>query len=472
MSINQLIHTARSSLLAYQAAMNTVGQNVANAESEGYSRRLLTLSAQNVAPLGRLTRGTTQSPSGTGVNVQSYERMRDAMLDRSSWHANGFMGASEEEHRVAAALESIFSVQTEGSLSNQLQHFWNAWSDLADNPSDNGVRLALQSRGAALTGTMNRLADDISHLQAESERVLHQHVDDVNKMLAEIAELNGKVSRGQALKRPDLVSEDRRDFLVNKLTEMGTFRVHEQENGAYSISLDGMNVVSDQYPQSLNVDLSGGTPDVKIAGTDVSLRVPAEGGGKLAGLIRTLKSTLPNTLAALDGIAETMVKEVNAVHTAGFDLDGNTNVDFFHYAAGPPEQGVKAGSIRLSAVVQADSRAIVASQGDPSTGVHDSTIANGVLALRESLLMSGGTETVETFAINTVSGVGVVAERAGNLYESHAAFANHVQSMSEGVSGVSLEEEMTNLIEFQQAFAAAARVLGTAEEMMDTLLAL
>lgn len=472
MSISQLIHTARSSLLAYRAAMNTVGQNVANAESEGYSRRTLTLSAQNVAPMGVLTRGTTQTFSGVGVSVEGYERMRDTLLDRSGWHANAFMGGSEEEHRIAAALESVFTVQTEGSLSNQLQHFWNAWSDLADNPTDNGVRLALRQRGASLAGTLNRMAADVEHLESETKRVLQEHVGDANKILEEIAELNGKVTRGRALGTPDLVAEDRRDALVNKLTEMGTFRVQEQPTGAYSITLDGMNLVYDQRAQSLEADLTGTVPEVKIAGTDVSMTIPPEGGGKLGGVLRTLTSMLPDTMTALDEVAETLVKQVNAIHNTGHDLDGNTNVDFFHYLAGPPEQGIEASSIRLSDAVQADSRAIVASEGDPSTGTHDSNVANGILALRDEPLMNAGTETIETYVINMAGGVGAIAERAGNLYESHAAFANHVKAMADGVSGVSLEEEMTNLIEFQQAFSASARVLGAAEEMMDTLLAL
>lgn len=472
MSINQLLHTARSSLLAYRAAMNTVGQNVANAESEGYSRRVATLNARNTAAAGLYSQGTNNTFTGSGVSVQSYERMRDSLLDRTAWHSNGFMGGSEEEHRVVAALESIFSVQTDGSLTNQLGAFWDAWSDLADNPTDNGVRLTLRSRAAALTGTINRMAADVEHLQAESERALTGYVDDVNKMLAEVAELNGKISRGEYLGKPDLVAADRRDLLVNKLSEMGAFQVQDQDNGTIRVSLDGMNLVHEQRAQSLTVDLSGSTPDIKVASSNVSMSVPPEGGGRLGGLLRTLTSTLPDTMTALDNISESLVKEINDIHNDGFDLDGNTGVDFFRYVAGPPEQGIKAASIRLSDAVLADSRSIVASEGDPSAGVNDSTIANDILALREAVLMNGNSETMETFTINMVGGIGAVAERAGNLYEAHAAFSNHVQAMADGVSGVSLEEEMTSLIEYQQAYSASARVITAAEEMMDTLLAL
>lgn len=470
MSIHQLLNTASRAFTAYDAAMNTIGQNVANANSEGYSRRQITLQSVNTVDRGFFTADPGPNANGTGVKVGAYERARDVLLDRSGWHANGFMGASEEEHRVAAALQSIFSVQTEGSLSNQLDNFWSAWSDLADSPSDNGIRLALRSRAASVAGTLNRMSADIQHLQEETERAVASGVEDVNKMLEEIAELNDSIIQARSNQDLDLVSEDRRDVLIKKLSEFANVRVHEASSGGYTVTLDGMTLVAGDLYETLKFDNTGGTPDIKLAGTSVEMRVPSEGGGKLAGLLRSLNTTLPDTLASLDEIAETLVKEVNTIHNGGYNLDGNTNVDFFHYAAGPPEQGVKATSIRLSNAVQASSRAIAASQGDPTTGVNDSTIANEILALRETKLMNAGTESIETFAINFVSDIGATVERASNLYESHAAFANHLDAMAKGVSGVSLEEEMTSLIEFQQAYAASARVVNTAQAMFDSLL--
>jgi flagellar hook-associated protein 1 FlgK len=200
--------------------------------------------------------------------------------------------------------------------------------------------------------------------------------------------------------------------------------------------------------------------------------VPTEGGGRLSGWLRTLQTTLPDTLTSLDRIAESLVKEVNALHVTGHDLDGNTGVDFFYFEAGPPEKGVTASSIRLSDAVNNDSRAVVASLGDPSDGFNDSQIANDIFRLSEGALMNGGSETIETYAINLVTGIGATAKRASSLYESHAALANHVDAMAKGVSGVSLEEEMTDLIRYQQSFAAAARVLNSAEAMMESLLSM
>lgn len=472
MSIHQLYSISKRSFIAFDAAMNTIGQNVANANSEGYSRRRITLEADSLTSQGIYTRHLMKTATGAGVNVSAYERLRDALLARSGWHANGWMGGSEEEHRITTALQSTFTAGTEGSLADQLSQFWNAWSDLADNPTDNGVRMAVRGQGAALTATLNRMAADIEHLQGETTRALENGIDEMNATIEEIAELNAVIERGRAAGSPDLSAEDRRDLLIKKISEFGSVRVQEEPTGGYTVLLDGLMIVGGASTKTLEVDTSGGSPAVRIAGTSVSLNVPPEGGGRIAGWLRTLDTTIPDTMAALDSIAEALVTEINALHNSGHDLDGNTDVDFFYHDTGPPEMGVTASSIRLSDAVDADSRAIVASEGDPSSGVNDSSIANLIFGLSEGKVMAGDTESIDTFVINLVSGIGATAKRARSLYESHAAFASHVAAMEKGISGVSLEEEMTDLIRFQQSFAAASRVLSSAEEMMDTLLSI
>ncbi len=470
MSIHQLFNISKRSFIAFDAAMNTIGQNVANANTEGYSRRRITMQADSMANQGIQTRHFEKTATGSGVSVSAYERLRDALLSRSGWHANGWMGGSEEEHRITTALQSIFTSGTEGSLSDQLNAFWNSWSDLADHPTDNGVRMSVRGQGASLAATLNRMATDVENLQGETTRALENGIKDVNQLLEEIAELNAVIERGNATDSPDLAAEDRRDLLVKKVSEFGSIRVQEEPTGGYTVLLDGLTIVSGASARSLELDTSSGSPEILIAGTPVALNVPAEGGGRLGGWIRTLRDALPDTLSSLDRIAQALVKEVNALHTTGHDLNGNTGVDFFYFDAGPPESGVTASSIRLSDAVEDDSRAVVASFDDPTAGVHDSQIANAIFRLSEGKVMNGDTETIETYAINLVSGIGVAAKRARGLYESHAAFASHVEAMERGVSGVSLEEEMTDLIRYQQSFAAASRVLNSAQEMMDTLL--
>ena len=472
MSIHQLYQISKRSFTAFDAAMNTIGQNVANANSEGYSRRRVTMQADSTVTQGFYSRPLERTATGTGVSISSYERLRDALLSRSSWHANSWMGGSEEEHRITTTLQSIFTSSTDGALSDQLDQFWSSWSDLADNPTDNGVRMSVRGQGASIAATLSRLSTDIQNLQSETQRALEGGIQDLNRSLEEVAELNAVIQSGNALGSPDLAAEDRRDVLVSEMSEQAAIRIQEEPHGGYTVLMDGIMVVSGSMAKTLELDTTSGTPQVKISDTPITLDVPTEGGGRLSGWLRTLQATLPDTLTSLDRIAESLVKEVNALHVTGHDLDGNTGVDFFYFEAGPPEKGVTASSIRLSDAVNNDSRAVVASLGDPSDGFNDSQIANDIFRLSEGALMNGGSETIETYAINLVTGIGATAKRASSLYESHAALANHVDAMAKGVSGVSLEEEMTDLIRYQQSFAAAARVLNSAEAMMESLLSM
>ena len=192
-----------------------------------------------------------------------------------------------------------------------------------------------------------------------------------------------------------------------------------------------------------------------------------DGGGRLGGWMRMLEETLPNTLTALDDLAAALVSRVNGVHTTGFGMDGTPPGTAFFDTA-----GVTAATIDLAAAGKVDSKKIVASSTDPTTGVQDGALALAIAGLRDDKMMDGGTATAETFVIDLVSGVGADLSKARQQYDARSTAAVHLDAMEQGVSGVSIEEEMTNLIQYQHAFQASTRVLNTVQQMLDTLLSL
>lgn len=463
MSINQLIEISRRSFRTFNGAMNTVGQNVANAETEGYSRRRVSLQADSISSPGILTRPRPGTATGAGVSIQAYERVRDGLLAAAAWDAHTALGAAQEDQRLLGALEGIFPVG-DGSLNNQLNDFWNAWSDLSDHPTDNSARLALRSTAQSLTSTLNRTDEAITLLQEGTQEVLAAGVDEVNGKLHEIAELNARIQTARTSGSPDLVAEDRRDMLVKELAAFMPVRAKEDPATGYTITVDGMNVVHGDRVFELNLDTSGAPPRILFEDSTVEYKPPAGDDGKIGSMLRMVSQTLPNTRQALDEIARTLVTEVNALHTTGYGLDGATGRNFFDPAS------LSAGSIELSADVLNDSHAIAAS-GDP-TAQGDNAVALGIAGLRTQPLLNGGTETIETFSTNLVAGIGADVQKASLRAVGQSAVVDHLNGMERGVSGVSIDEEMTNLIQYQQAFAASARVLDTAQTMMDTLLAM
>ncbi len=463
MSISQLIEMSRRSFRTLDAAINTVSQNIANVNTPGYTRRRITLQADSLASNGVIMRTPLGSATGTGVSIQAYQRVRDGLLAAAGWDARTSLGAAQEDQRLLGALEGIFPVG-EGSINDQLDSFWNAWADLADHPTDNGVRVALRSKASGLVSTLNRTDEALSLFQEGTEGVLAVGVDEINQTLREIGELNETIQTARYTGSPDLVAEDRRDFLIKDLAAYGPVRMHDDPQTGYSVTFNGMTVVQGRNVFELNLDTSGATPRVFYGDTTVEYNAKAGDDGQLGAWLRMLNQTLPDTRQALDDVAAALVTEINTIHSAGYGLDGGTGRDFFDATA------LSAGSIRLSTDVLADSQAIAAS-GDP-TALGDSTVALDIANLRTQSVLNGGSETIETFVTNLVAGIGASVQQASLQAVGQTAVLDHLMGMERGVSGVSLDEEMTNLIQYQQAFAASARVLNTAQQMFDTLLAM
>lgn len=448
MSINPLYEISRRSFRAFNASMEAVGQNVANANTEGYSRRRVTLEASS-----RVAPGLYAAPSGTeatgnGVSVSAYERMRDRLLDASAARAQTGLGAAQEEARILTQLEGALATGTEGSLPKAMESFWDAWSSVANNPEDQGVRSTLLSKTDTLIASFQSLDQSIGQLTTDTQEALATSVDEANGLLDEVASLNATIREARANGSPDLVAEDRRDSLVNDLSEHLPVEVQDTEAG-YTLTVNGMNVVQGDETTPLTL---ASADTVEFGTTGVAFQPGTEGGGKIGAQVRSLTRTLPDVQSDLDALAETVVEDVNALHENGFDQNGATNVSYFDPG------GTTAGSIQR-AVTDPDEVAAFGAANAPG----DTTPAQNIAALSDPLTPR---------AIDLAAGIGAQVERATTQEESQSALAGHLDSMARGVSGVSIDEEMTNLIEHQQAFAASARVLRTAETVMDTLLSL
>ncbi len=182
-------------------------------------------------------------------------------------------------------------------------------------------------------------------------------------------------------------------------------------------------------------------------------------------MLRTVNSTLADTRQNLDTLAASLVDRINTLHAGGYGLDGNTGRNFFD------PTGLAAGTITISADI-AEARFIAASDNPDATAIGDNDIASAILDERTAVQVALNDQTFENFSISIVSNVGSQLESANAQFEGHQAVVNYLDALERGASGVSVNEELTNLIQFQQSFAAAARVLNTAQSMFDTLLAL
>lgn len=444
---------SRRALLTHSAAINTTGQNIANASTPGFHRRTLTLQADSVVGAGIHTHALLGSPTGSGVSAKAYERVRDELLSSETWGAQTGLGSAEEEHRILSALEGALAPGTDGALPAVLNDFWDAWSTLADHPTDTSLRNNLLSQADTLASTLQRHDRAITSLSDQTHEALTVGVASVNGLLEQIGALNENIQTARFRGSPDFAAEDQRDLLVKELSGYVPLRVEQDDPQGYTLSIQGMEVVQGNHVSSLVLeDPPGPTPRVLFENTNVAFKTSPGNDGKLGAWLRLTNDTLPGVAAELDAFAQNLVEEVNTLHGTGFDLDGNAGGDLFDAA------GVTASTIQIAL---SDPRQLALSGAADAPG--DNAIALAMLDLRGPF---------DDDAITLTADVGARVADAANQAAAQTAVADHLEAMTQGVSGVSLDEEMTNLIKHQQAFAAAARVLDTAQQMMDTLLAL
>lgn len=445
MSLNRLYELSRRSLQAQTARMAVAGQNVANADTPGYARRRALL-----APEGFPAHGVVMRPvghPGNGVRVTGFERMRDALLQTAAREAEAGAGRAGEEARLLGALEAAFGADGK-ILTDALGGFWRAWSDLADHPTDEGVRRAVLHHADHLAQTLRQTGAALERFGREATEDLGQGVERANGLLEEIAALTAQIRTARAGGAPDLAAEDRRDEAVRELASLLPITVREGPDG-FTITTGGLRLLQNDRPEHLRFE-AGTPPDPpSLTVGDTGRPVPRD--GRLGGALRTLAETLPSLHADLDALAASLVERVNALHAAGTGLDGGTGRPLFD----------PAGTTALTvAVALTDPRQLAAS-ADGTPG--DNAVARAVLDLQADF---------DAAAAALAQGIGARLRTARAEAAAQAAVADHLAALEQGVSGVSLDEEMTRLIEAQQAFAAAARVLTTAEQMMETLLRL
>ena len=461
MGINLLLDISRQSFRALDAAMNVAGQNIANAETEGYHRRRIELQAVEMSPRGILGAGQT-GPVGGGVSVSAYERMRDVMLDHARWESRGGLSYANEQSRVMSTVESLFPTGT-GSLEETLDQFWNGWADVADHPTDVGVRLSLRGRTDALISKLKTLDSGLSRVQSETRLTLGDRVAEANELLRRAGELNVSIAHARRSGNPDSGAEDALGLALERLSELVPARFENQADGSTSVYIGGMRMVQLAEVTTLTLDQSGPSPSVTIGETGIGFP-SGQNSGEIGALLGPALEGIANARSQLDTIAQALVTEVNAVHAAGYGTDGVTGRDFFD------PTGVTAGTLSLSSDVAAGVGAIAASSSATAQG--DNSNALDIHDLRFAAVMGSGTQTINDYAVDIVTGIGASVASAKARAAGAESTVAGLDALAKGVSSVSIDDEMVGLIKLQQAYAASARILKVADEMFMSLLSI
>jgi flagellar hook-associated protein 1 FlgK len=435
------------------------------------------------APGVRLPQGIL----GSGSDIERVARARDAHVEARLLQARADLGHASEQARNLGELESLIGDLDGESLSSALGAFFDSWQELSLEPESSPARQSVIVAGAAVATRLNTLSSGLTEMRNRLMTRLPAEIDAVNASVARIAELSRRVGESEAngIEASDL--RDQRDREVALLAEKIDVSVTEAPNGSFLVRAGGLVVADGE--RALKISLGAaleGSAAMSSSGlaTDAStsgaLRLSVEGiemsptSGSLASTLEAARSALPGYLANLDEIAQGLAASVNAIHEAGYGLDGGTGVAFFEtdatgadLAGSDPSSPGAAARIRVAAAIIADPRRVAASS---SGSAGDNASARAIADLDRALTQRSGTATIADLALGFSMRVASDTAQASFLEEAGVGLVESLEYRREAVSGVSLDEEALNLVKYQQAYEAAARVVSVTNEMLDTLL--
>jgi len=485
-TISSTVYSSLSALNTYSAAINVTSTNIANAESAGYSRQTAVI-REKVAGDG----------TGYGVDVSVIKRSYDSFLTAQLRSANQELGKSSVELEVLNAIEQVFSTSDGSGLDGAMSDFWNAWQEVANDPSGLTARSVLASTAETLADTFNSMSSQLSEISMGIEDGVDETVEKINDLVKQIKEANQDLFSMEVSGQSTNTCKDTLDSLVLELSSLADIRVSTNDVGQVNIQLTNGDSPAYLVDTSISAEEGGSTWTLDRLSTDPQKITRVDSGkietgevltissGALGGYLLNARDEVAEYQEQLDALAMEIVEEVNDRHGAGYDLEGIPGVDFFS----TDTAGAGAGYITVNPLIVNDPGKIAASASGSSG---DNSNARDIADLQNELIKnwpdidkwtntgdwSGiddwpDNETTATFSdyYNAiVSKIGTAVQSAEIGHERLSNAQAFYTNASLSVSGVSTDEEMAKLVLYQNAYEAAAKIMSTLDELMQTLI--
>lgn len=484
------IAVALRALQAQQISLDVTGHNVANVNNPNYSRQTAIHAATKPYPTPMLGYTPSSGQLGTGVEISQINRMRDSFVDlrlRSQLHNSRYWDTLRDG---LSQVELFFNEPSENGIHHALDQFWDSLQDLSREPEFASVREVVVQRAQVLVESIGNTRGQLQSLRENINGNIPLKVSEINTLAARLADINvqiGKISATGSLPN-DLM--DTRDALLEELSQLVDIEVIQDHAHMVGVTIGGASLVHRGTAYSLatggQTDVAGNYTrnDIFWAATGNSVQINS---GEIAGMLRLRDREIQDAIDDLDNWTRDFAKTFNEIHNAGFDLYGNEdvdgnlieNLDFFDIPDDDTIPHLTAANITVNESIASNVNLIRASSVPGHAG-------NGANALKLAQLRSqrtievGGEQMAHSGADSKItigdafnaiiSKLGVNTQKAIKMSDNEETLVGHLRNLKESVSGVSLDEEMANMIRFQHAYGAAARMMSAVDETLDTLI--
>jgi flagellar hook-associated protein 1 len=431
-----------------QGAMDVTANNIANANTPGYSREVADLGEQTPVEEGNLT-------FGTGVTIEQIQSVRNQVLTLQIAEQTAQQNGAQTELNALQQVQALFANSNQG-IGADLTAFFNSISQLSTDPTNAASREAVITAAQNLAVSFNQTSQSLTSNQLSLNQSVSGTVDQINTLTRQIAQINVQIGQMQQLGQDPGGLEDQENQLINQLSQLTSVSETQTPQGLTLTTGNGTPLVVANQSYALEVENgASGMEDVFSQGQDITSAIQ---GGILGGTIQVRDQDIPGLLNQLNTLASQFAASINTAQAAGYDVNGNPGQALFSVTPG-------AGAAATFSLATTDPNAIAASS-DGTSG-SNGNIAN-LMAVESQPLPSGDTPTNSYAAL--VSQSGTLAAEAQATVTASTTSMNQLNDQLGSVSGVSINEETTNLLNYQNAFAAAARVVSTVDELTQTVL--
>jgi len=439
---------ALSSLIANQQALETSANNVANVNTPGFSRQRPVMIAGDPVVLGRLS-------FGTGVVMQKLESLRDPILELRLNQESQTQGQLDSTLSALQQVQVTFS-GTDSGIGDAISKFFDSVQQLSTDPTSLSLRQGVLTAAGNLATSFNTASHNLQTQRSNLDLNVVQTVGEINTLTPQIAALNQQITTFENVHQDASALIDQRGALIRQLSSLVDVSVIQTEHGITLTTSNGTPLVAQERSFQLTTQIAAGGIHKIFAGTvDITGLIPA---GKLGGLLDVRDNRIPALQASLDQLAAGLATALNTTHRSGFDLNGTAGTDLFV----PPAAGGAGAAAALSVAITDPTLLAASSDGTPGSNgnlavisaVHDQAVAAGQkpLDFYSRLVFQVGSDT---------------ANAAADLSASQLIL-RQLEDQRASISGVSLDEEAANIVRYQTAYQAAARVISTVNTLLDT----
>jgi flagellar hook-associated protein 1 FlgK len=459
------LEIARRALFVNRSLIDITSHNIANANTKGYSRQeglIVTSPAVSLPSIGII---------GTGSELKYIRRVRNEFLDiqyrdesriKSYW--DNLKGSLEE-------VEYILGEPTDNGLSSTISSFWNSWQELSTNPESMAVRGSLKEQVQTLISFLSHLRGELVLQRDQLDKDLEIQVNNINDIAVQIGALNEEIKRAYIRGQSPNDLLDKRDLLLDSLAELVNFDVSINEVGEAVINIRDHPLVGVN-----NTVYKMVVSDGRVLWEDGSSVHLKDEQGRLSSILYARDNIIgiaddrgyeyeTGYIGVIDRLTAVIYQRVNELHRSGYGLDNSTGLDFFTLI--DDTKGITAENIKINDLILQDLNKIASASISDAPG--DGSNALKIARIKDEFLIDGSF-TVEDYWRNQISMLGIISQRAGLISDNQKVLVDAINNKREEVSGVSIDEEVINMIRYQQAFSAASRILTTLDEMLSILI--